>query len=153
MSPFPVLRVTKQTVDRTCGEFEYQEKMPWGPWYLTKAPKTLFETSGISVLECFANELIGDENGFVVRCSPENDPCFRHFFVGKTADGSILWWHNLGLQRYDVTNKRFCKTSITFGNDQVVIQGYGFEVDPHEKLTINIKTGEKAKLLVPRDST
>ena len=128
------------------GEFLYGPKMLWGPWYLQGKPKALFEVADITVLECFALELVQDESGVAANCSPENDPCARHFLVGKTEDGHIAWWHSLGQVRLDPVTNKSVKSSISFDIDKVVIKGFGFEIEPQERLTIDVHTGKKTKL-------
>jgi len=145
MSTYPMINVSTKCPTH-CGEFLYSSKMPWGPWYLMRKPKALFEVADITVLECFALEMVQDENGVAANCSPENDPCDRHFLVGKATDGHIIWWHNLGQVRLDPVTNKSVKSSISFDIDKVVIKGFGFEIEPQERLTIDVHTGKKTKL-------
>ena len=145
MPTFPTLQIAEKNPSHS-GEFLYGPKMPWGPWYLTGTPKALFAVNDITVLECFALEMVQDESGVAANCTPENDPCDRHFLVGKAADGHIVWWHNLGQVRFDTVKNKPVKASINLIEDKVVVQGFGFEFEPQERLTIDICTGKKTKL-------
>jgi len=148
MSMYPLMEVTKKAPSH-CGEFMYSPRMPWGPWYLTCLPKALFATPEITVLECFADELVQDESGVATECTSESNPYFRHFLVAKNADGKIIWWHNLGRKRFDTQKNKPIETAIYRDGDNVVVQGFGCELEPTNRLAINIKTGTKTKLLHP----
>jgi len=125
------------------GEFTYGPKMPWGCWWLTSEPTKLTEREGITVLDCQANEFVEGDDGIVAESTLSHDPCSRRFLVGCTQDGSIVWWHNIGPQRYDLKEKKFCETSIRVSDGNVYIKGYGWNVEPDVEISINIKTGEK----------
>ncbi len=127
------------------GEFTYQTKMPWGPWTLQLEPKQLVVFEGITVLECSAKEYVEDENGVAAESSLSHDPTARHFLVGRSADGTVRWWHHLGDTPWDFENKKFHESSIRVDGGHVYIKGYGFNIDPHTEITIDILTGENAE--------
>ena len=125
------------------GEFVYEAKMPWGPWHLTRKPREIFKSENIMVLECFADEYIEDEYGYVPERTLENDPCSRQFLVGQTKDGNILWWYNFGTQRYDLKNHRFYEASTKIKGKEFIIKGYGWEVEPDDEVHVDMETGTK----------
>lgn len=148
MSMYPLMEVSAKAKSQ-CGEFMYSSRMPWGPWYLTSLPKALFATPEITVLECFADELVQDENGVAAECTPENNPYSRHFLVATYADSRIAWWHNLGQARFDTAKNKPFESAIYRDGDNVVVQGFGFELEPTDRLAIDIATGTRTKLPHP----
>lgn len=145
MSKYPKLRIEppeKGTVSDNWGEFISGPKMPWGPWRLTSEPKQLFKFKGITVVECFANEHVEDSQGYVAGETLAHDPGLRHFLVGQAADGNILWWYNLGHRRYNVKNEEFYEATISLEGKDIVVKGYGWEVEPGEEVHIDTETGK-----------
>lgn len=151
MPKYPEIRIEppkKGTSSNLWGEFIYGPKMPWGPWQLTREPQELFRFKNTTVFECFADEYVEDEQGYVTHGTTGHDPCFRHFLVGRSVDGNVLWWHNLNEQRYDFKNKKFHEATIRIEGREIVISGYGWEVEPNVEIHIDVETGAKAPIEV-----
>lgn len=139
MSEYPKISI-ELSKGEWSGKFVHAPKMPWGPWHLTARPKEIAVFNGVKVLECVADEYIDDEMGV----ASDVDSRLRHFLVGMKPDGSVLWWHNFGMGRYDSNNKRFYENFIKVENDEIIVKGYGWEVDPETEIHINIETGNKS---------
>lgn len=130
------------------GEFNYNPRMPWGPWWLTSEPKVLFRVGDVEVLECYASEYVEDEQGVVAQSTIEYDPCFRHFLVGRAVGGEVIWWHNL-VHEYDLRNKRFVETLIALEvnskGKQLIVKGYGgYGNEMGKTICINVMTGAES---------
>lgn len=126
------------------GVFEYGERMPWGPWHLTSQPKVLYIIGPVMVLECYADEIVEDENGVAVSGTNYHDPKLRHFIVGRKGSGQVLWWHQLS-QEFDSVAKKYAETSITYNNDgAILVKGYeGNGKGQGKVIRIDLNTGEK----------
>ena len=58
-----------------------------------------------------------------------------------TPDKSIIWWYNPGEQRYDLANKKYCDASVRIEGTNLVIKGYGWDVEPDTEIYVDIETG------------
>lgn len=128
--------------------FVYSPDMPWGPWYLSGKPKEIFKVGNVRVFECTAKELVQDEQGYVAESTLAYDPCFRHFLVGQTMTGEVIWWHNL-IEEYDREKRRFAETSITLTGKLLIVKGYGGGYRDENKgkaVCIDVDTGKQVHL-------
>ena len=137
----PVLTISppkEGSISRNWGTFTYGPKMPWGEWLLTSEPTQLVEFESITVLECRAREMVDDEHGVAAE-----EACLCYFLVGRKADGTLAWWHNIGSSFYDLDLKKIRETSIRTEDGKIFIKGYDRDIEPDQEVTIDIISGEK----------